>query len=111
MEALQSVARKVSEVSDARLGFLKEVMENEVIVPEKDVQVLTSFLANLGLQYGRHFAVSHVRVWFLFEWKWWAKFRLLAPVRLREIRRRGFNRTRVEVWVEGIFGGERAKEA
>ena len=107
MEATQLV-RKVSEISDSRLSFLREVMENEVVVPEKDVQVLVGFLANLGLKHGQHFSVSHVKVWFLFEWVWWGKIRLIRPLRVREIQRRGYNRTKVEVVAEDIFATRQA---
>jgi hypothetical protein len=103
--------RKVTEVSNPRLGFLLTLVEAEAVVPEKDAQTLAAFLRGLGLQDGKHFSVSHVRVWVLFEWSWWARFRLLKPISVRVLQRRGFNRTRVEVLDEDSFVASHLREA
>lgn len=98
---------RIIEVSDNRLEFLRQLSEyTEVIIPEEEgVQQLVSFLQGLDAK----FNVTYLPIWALYTFRKCAKFRLLAPLEVKEIRRRGFNRTRVEVQNDGIFAAPKVR--
>ena len=98
----------ITEVSDARLAFLEELLAGDVVVGNRrDVDSLSAFLRRLELRDWKDFSMTFVRVPGPFPasregWKYAALFHLSASVKVRRMQRR-FNRTRVEVLKDDIF--------